>query len=125
MLDSLRSELVREEYPSYSGEYFSFNLFTNSGSKYTDFALRHISELKRIQDLIAYAEYRFSSIDTAHLDSNTRQGVEELVTLLQGAHMTSDFLQENSEAILTIAGSARPMKYLLLNQNKDEIRANG
>jgi Protein of unknown function (DUF4012) len=124
-VNTIRSDFITHEFPEYSGDYLSFWLFTNPQVKYTDFLMKHRDELTQIGKLLPYSEYHFSSIDASNLDPKTISQLEKLIVLLRESQMAIQFIQENQTVLLRLVGHEKPMKYLLLNQNKDEIRANG
>lgn len=64
----------------------------------------------------------------SHADSITDPRKEELIhisrTFLELSRMIS-FYTEHEQNILTMLGHTEPQRYIVFNQNRDEIRANG
>lgn len=66
----------------------------------------------------------YSQIDTLwnkDLDDKFQSGLENLIKLKKYIN----FYIKNKEYIFNFAWDTKPVRYLILNQNKDEIRANG
>lgn len=59
------------------------------------------------------------------MDEGQKQKINKAVSFLSLLDSAFVFISENRESLAAILGDERPMHYLILNQNRDELRANG
>lgn len=97
-----------------------------SGStfKATDFYRKHSESLRKADAEISAALAEYSQIETLgnpEMDEKFRSGV----TLLLSTQGKWRFLFDHEEGLLSALGDHSPQRYLILNQNRDELRATG
>lgn len=91
--------------------------------KLTDFYKKEYENIQKLNSLLKNTISYYSQINTLWndaLDKKFSQNLEKLINIKK--YLT--FAIDNSQILLKLAGDTMPVKYLILNQNKDEIRAN-
>ncbi|MDQ1343728.1 MAG: hypothetical protein QG650_448, partial [Patescibacteria group bacterium] len=109
-----------------TSKYPDVTLAFSSGSdfKATDFLEKHAGDFTKIDAEIskALAEYsKIQSLGNPEYDARFKSAV----TMLISAQDRLRFLLSHQSAILSSLGHRAPQRYLILNQNRDEIRATG
>lgn len=97
---------------------------TKDALKVTDFLKAHKKELEDINSHLKDAIFRYSQIQTLYnpdLDAKFQKNL----SLLIKAQSSLDFSLKNFDTMLAILGDSKPERYLILNQNRDELRAAG
>jgi len=124
-VDTFQSDLVS----GYSGTgvltgYFDPKILLQTRLPLTDYFQSHGDHLARISQNISQAQYHFSSITTT---GNPEQDADlaRITQILKTGESAIKYTASHSEALLNILGDRKPMNYLILNQNRDELRANG
>lgn len=92
--------------------------------KLTDFLRKNKSSLEQINRDLSRAIDRYAQIESLGnptLDATLQKNLGALI----GTKKSLDFLLGHFEPIMTMLGDTKPQRYLILNQNRDELRANG
>lgn len=97
---------------------------SGSSFKATDFLEGHLEDFRLVDEELskALAEYaRVETLGNPELDAR----FQSAVTLLISAQSQLRFFLSHENALLAAAGHRSPQRYLILNQNRDELRATG
>ena len=91
---------------------------------FTDALTRESRALENLRILTGNAAFHFSSISTTG-SSEQDISLKKVNSLLSFGDSLLRSFETSKESILTLLGHKKPMHYLVLNQNRDELRANG
>lgn len=97
-------------------------LETLSKAKITDFISFEKWNINNLKDNIESAIFSYSQIDSLWnpaLDQKFQKGLDDMIK----AEWYLKFMTDNMDTILELLWDKKPTRYLILNQNKDEIRA--
>lgn len=112
---------------SYSGAelsgYLDPRMFLNTRIPLTEYLKDNREPLLEIMKNVSQAQFHFSSITTT---GNVEQDLQlsKLSGLLKNLETLSAYAAVHGDEILDLLGDKKPMNYLILNQNRDELRAN-
>ncbi len=111
---------------SFTGEltYLDPRLLTHTAGNLTGYFRENTERFQKIQQSLAVAQYHYSSITTTG-DSHKDAELQKISGILAILDRSAQYLSDHGEDIFTILGDKKPMNYLILNQNRDELRANG
>lgn len=124
-VDSIQSDLVVWYKWTWAlTSYMDPKLVLQTNIPLTDYFRSNSDTLLLISKNISQAQYHFSSITTT---GNPTQDAElaKLTQVLGTLESAIKYTSVNGDEILNILGDRKPMNYLILNQNRDELRANG
>lgn len=99
----------------------SYNLLSNF--KFTEFFKKESNNIAEINDNINDAISSYSQIKDLWNDSLNQKFSQNLESLIKLKNSIS-YIINNKEILLKALWDTKPVRYLILNQNKDEIRAN-
>ncbi|EKE28753.1 MAG: hypothetical protein ACD_3C00018G0002 [uncultured bacterium (gcode 4)] len=94
-----------------------------SNVKITEFFKQEFNNLENLDKSLKKTITYFSQVETLWnpaLDNKFQSTLESLIK----SDKYIDFVLKNKDMLLKLAWDAKPMRYFILNQNKDEIRAN-
>jgi len=95
-----------------------------TGFSATAYLSRIEPELRAIHDELKKAILSYRAIGTTG-DPSLDRMLSENLDRLSGVEKILGSLLDNYDGLLTALGETKPMRYLVLNQNRDEIRASG
>ncbi|MDD2565756.1 MAG: DUF4012 domain-containing protein [Candidatus Gracilibacteria bacterium] len=95
-----------------------------SGIKFSELFKKETNNLIKIDENLKKVIYYYSQVDSLGNPSLDNKFQSSLDLLIKYEKYIS-FAINNKEMLLTMVGDTKPMRYFILNQNKDEIRANG
>jgi hypothetical protein len=85
--------------------------------------------LERYRDTIEKAQNKLMSASEAYgrvqIDSEIGEKVQKAAELLSSVSKVMDFYLREETSIIKMLGGEEPQRYMVFNQNRDEIRANG
>ncbi len=123
-VDELQSDFSTSVSDTVSSEYLNPEMFLNSRLPLTDYYKNHTSSFARVEESLSQAQFHFSSITTTGNPSQDTQ-LSKINAVLKNIESLFQYVSVHREKILAILGNKKPMNYLILNQNRDELRANG
>lgn len=121
LVDLLEAEATQNN-PS-AGNNFPVSAFTGS-VKITDFLQTNqpiIADLHNNLEIATLAYAQIGSLGSPTLDAKLQKAVSALLHINQILRFTLN----NFPSILTMLGNTQPQRYMILNQNRDELRAAG
>lgn len=83
------------------------------------------SQNDKISDLFSSIEAAWRHISEVRGNSKYALKMREAGKIISEISPVFDIYKNNSEKILTMLGNSDPERYIIFNQNRDEIRANG
>lgn len=95
-----------------------------SSQQATDFLRDQKPFLETFHAHLESALSAYARIDTTGNGENDEK-LKKVVAFLSGGETITSFVLKNYESVLYLLGDVRPQRYLILNQNRDEIRASG
>lgn len=90
----------------------------------TDYYQANAEAFSSLAQNISKARYNFSSITTTGDDHRDAQ-LHKVSEIFKSVETLISYMKDHEKEILSILGDRKPMNYLILNQNRDELRANG
>ena len=97
---------------------------SGSSVKVTDILRTHASDIVDLEKNLGDAVVAYSQVGDLG-DSAMQNKFNEVTKLVFFAKETLSSYISHQDAILAALGDSRPMRYLILNQNRDELRASG
>ncbi len=94
---------------------------------WTEFLAREKPALDRAFNLLSDAESAYAAVDASALPGGADAAAKfaSFRTKLAGATRWGGFLSDNWKPLMDALGDSYPVKYLVLNQNRDELRPGG
>jgi hypothetical protein len=125
-VDILRTFLAQNLPSSFTGElsYLDPRLLTHTSANITGYIKENSEMLSALQDSIAVAQFHYASISSTG-DTKKDEELRKISQILGLVDSSFRYISHNREHLLTLFGDRKPMNYLILNQNRDELRANG
>lgn len=108
------------------GSFDDIEQIFSSGSqvKITDILREHKSDISAIEKSLGEAVAAYSQVGNLG-DDAMQQKFTQAVEMIFFAKEAISLYESHQDALLTTLGDERPMRYLVLNQNRDELRASG
>ncbi len=88
----------------------------------TDWFESHTADF---QSIYTHLEDATTAYSLVHTENDIGKKVQKVATLMQKFTTYTDFILKNQTAVLKMLGHDEPVRYMIFNQNRDEIRANG
>lgn len=120
-----KAELPKNSNCSFSSFFSSGAVAGNEcGIKVTDFLKSHKSDLEEINTNIGTALSYYAGIESLG-NPAFNQKLEKNMQSLLGIKEILTFSLSHFENIMKMLGDTKPEQYMIINQNQDELRANG
>lgn len=124
--DDLRNQIITGMKTG-SGEavpYADLRMITDTESPITDILVKNDASVRRIAFNLHNASLEYANVTDAG-DAKKTETVKTVSRALDVVSNALDFTLAHKEEVFKLLGHTAPKHYLLINQNRDELRANG